>query len=305
MNLPTIYDPAHLTVDYEPNFEAAYRAGAAAGLPAASQDETRIFAWFIDIQNDFVFPAPIGRLPVAGAVEDTRRTVEWLYRNLDHITQIAASMDTHTPFQIFYPSWWKNAAGEHPAPYTVITAAEVKAGKWLPITEAGWSAYYVDALEQTGRKQLMIWPFHCLEGSSGRDLVPALSEAIMVHSAARMAQPMYHAKGTIAQTEYYSMVEPEVKYPDLPEGRLDTQFLDTLAGFDLIYVAGQARSHCVYETVHSFVRYFEQRPDVIGKLRFLNDCSSSIAGFEEATEAALQKFVEAGMKMVNSSDPLG
>jgi nicotinamidase-related amidase len=305
MDFPSLYDPAHVTVDYAPGFEAAYQAGAALRTAPASEDTQRVFAWFIDIQNDFVFPAPVGRLSVPGAVEDTRRTIEWLYHNLGQITQVAASLDTHTPFQIFYASWWKDAHGKHPDPFTVITAKSVAAGEWIPVTEGGWSAHYVEELEKSGRKQLMIWPYHCIEGSQGRDLVPALSEAIMLHSAARMAQPIFHAKGMIAQTEYYSMIEPEVKYEAHPEGRADTAFLDTLASFDLIYVAGQARSHCVYETVNSFMRYFKDRPDIIAKLRFLDDCTSSITGFEAVTETALQKFVAAGMKIVKSTDPIG
>src|SRR5204863_6291852 len=140
----------------------------------------------------------------------------------------------HFPYQIFYPTWWRNAAGEPPAPYTVITAEEVHKGTWIPVIEPVWSVYYVEELEKVGKKQLMIWPFHCMEGTAGRALVPALSEAIMYHSGARMAQPVYLTKGTIAHTEFYSVVEPEVKYEKHPEGTINTRFLEIVSQFDLV-----------------------------------------------------------------------
>jgi nicotinamidase/pyrazinamidase len=290
---------------YEPDFQSAYEHGVADFRAPASGDSPRVLAWLIDVQVDFVFPAPIGRLPVPNAVEDTKRTIEWLYRNTHQITQIAASLDTHTPFQIFYPTWWKNSKGDRPAPYTVISAEDVRKGIWTPITEPVWSVKYLETLEQVGKKQLMIWPFHCMEGTSGRALVPALSEAIMYHSGARMAQPTYLTKGTIAHTEFYSVVEPEVKYAKHPDGGLNTRFLEMVAQFDLIYVAGQARSHCVLETMNSVVRHFASSPDVIRKLRFMDDCTSSISGFEQPTEAALSRFAAQGVKMVKSSDTIG
>ena len=304
MPLPEYYQDADVGRIYEPDFQRAYQAGTADSTKPASADQRRTLLWLVDIQIDFCFPAPTGRLTVPNALEDTCRTVEWIYRNTPAITHIAASLDTHTPFQIFYPSWWQAADGSHPAPFTIITADDVRRGKWRPVTEAKWSAYYVEELERSSRKQLMIWPYHCMEGSVGRALVPALSEAIMYHSAARMAQPTYLVKGTIAQTEYYSVLEPEVKYPAHPDGKLNEAFLKFLREFDAIYICGQARSHCVLETIHSVLRYYGDNPIVLNTLRFLDDCSSSIAGFEESTERQIAEFAAKGIQLVKSTDPL-
>lgn len=305
MAITNIYSKDKVSRIYDPDFQAAYSAGLGDFKAPASKDSRRVLAWLIDVQVDFVFPAPTGRLSVPGAIEDTERTVHWLYKNVHQITQIAASLDTHTPFQIFYPSWWKGRSGNHPAPFTVITAESVRDGEWTPVTEPVWSLRYLEQLENAGKKQLMIWPFHCMEGTLGRALVPALSEAIMYHSGARMAQPTYLTKGTIAHTEFYSVVEPEVKYSKHPDGGLNTRFLEMVSQFDLIYVAGQARSHCVLETMHSVMRHFSSSPEIIQKLRFLDDCTSSIAGFEAQTEAAIQDFVKRGMRLVKSTDPIG
>ncbi|MFN8421618.1 MAG: hypothetical protein U0528_20585 [Anaerolineae bacterium] len=206
--LPAYYSPEDVSKLYEPDFQRAYNAGVSEFRTPASADTVHILLWLVDVQIDFCFPPPIGRLTVPNALEDTRRTVEWLYRNVHHVTQVVASLDTHTPYQIFFPGWWKNKDGEHPQPYTVITAEDVHRGRWLPVTEPDWSVYYVEQLERGSKKQLMIWPYHCLQGTTGQALVPALSEAIMYHSGARMAQPTYIVKGTIAQTEFYSVLEP-------------------------------------------------------------------------------------------------
>ena len=306
MTMPSFYDPASVGKIYDPDFQAAYSEGVKAFKSPAAKDSPRVLLWLIDVQIDFVFPAPTGRLTVPGAIDDTKRTIEFIYDNVHEITQISASLDTHTPFQIFYPTWWKDANGQHPQPYTVITADDVKNGKWKPVTEPVWSIRYLDELEKDGRKQLMIWPFHCMEGTAGRALVPALSEAIMYHSGARSAQPSYLTKGTIAHTEFYSVVEPEVKYSKHPDGGLNTRFLDMVSNFDLIYVAGQARSHCVLETMNSTVRHFgATSPEAIKKLRFLDDCTSSITGFETATEDRIREFAREGVSLVKSTDAIG
>lgn len=305
MTFPNFYNPTTVGTLYEPDLQRAYAAGVQAFQKPVSADSPRVLLWLVDMQNDFILPPPLGRLSVPGAVEDARRTVEWIYQNVQHITHITASLDTHTPFQIFYPPWWRNANGENPAAYTVITADEVKRGVWTPTIDPEWSVEYVETLERDGKKQLMIWPFHCMEGTSGRSLLPAISEAIMFHSAARAAQPLYLTKGMIPNTEFYSVVEAEVKVPNHPESALNTRFLDLVAGYDLIYVAGEARSHCVLATLNSLMSYFVNRPEVIAKLRFLDDCTSPIAGFESATEQRIGEMAAAGMKIVKSEAAIG
>ena len=304
MPSPSFYNPANVAKIYDVDFQRAYEAGLADFRSPAAQDDPRVLLWLIDVQVDFVFPAPTGRLTVPNALEDTRRTVEFVYNNVHNITQIAASLDTHTPFQIFYPTWWVNDAGEHPQPFTVITSDDLAKGVWKPVTEPVWSIKYVQELESVGKKQLMIWPYHCMEGTLGRALVPALSEAIMYHAGARMAQPSYLTKGTIAHTEFYSVVEPEVKYPKHPDGGLNTRFLDMVGQFDMVYVTGQARSHCVLETMNSTLRYFGNKPEVISKLRFIDDTTSSIPGFEQQTEASIQDFERQGVKLVQAADAI-
>ncbi len=307
MDMPTFYDPGKVGQLYAPDAQTAIGTNLPADLTPAARDTRRVILLLVDPQVDFIHPD--GALSVPGAVEDTQRTIRWIYEHAGKITAIAASLDSHTPIQIFYPTWWTNEAGEHPAPYTSITTGDVAAGRWKPVIEPRWSIDYVHKLEQQARKTLMIWPYHTMIGTPGQAVVPTLYEAIAYHAAARRTQPTFLSKGFIAKTEHYSILEPEVKVPEHPLGGLNTAFLDMLATYDLIYIAGQAKSHCVLETITSIVKYFKDQPDVIDRLRFLIDCTSSVQhpeiDFDKMADEALAKFEAQGMRMVTSKDPIG
>jgi nicotinamidase-related amidase len=291
---------------YLPNMNAAVDAGYALQLPPSSQDTHRVMLLLVDPQIDFIFPE--GSLCVPGAVEDTRRTIEWIYNHTDALTSISTSLDSHTTFQIFSPTWWANEQGQHPAPFTPITTQDLHNGTWRPLVDPVWSLRYVEELEKGGKYALMIWPYHTLIGTPGHALVPALSEAIMYHAAARHAQPNWLLKGSIPQTENYSILEPEVKVPTHPLGGLNTAFLSSLARYDLVYVAGQAKSHCVLATMRSIIQYFSNQPEVIAKLRFLMDCTSSVQhptiNFDALANAELAEMEKKGMRLVTSTDAL-
>lgn len=307
MAFPSFYSPDSVGQMYAPRATLTVDAGRTAGISPSDDDQRRIILLLVDAQVDFVHTD--GALSVPGAVDDTRRTIEWLFRHVGQVTTVAASLDSHVPIQIFSPAWWVNASGEHPMPYTAIRSDEVTGGKWQPLYEPEWSVSYVKELEQQAKKQLMIWPYHTLIGTPGHSLTPALYEAAAYHAAARKAQPIFLNKGSIPRTEHYSMLEPEVKVPDQPLGSLNTAFLEMIASYDLVYIAGQAKSHCVLETITSMVRYFEQRPEIISRLRLLTDCTSPVAhpeiDFDALANATLKQYAKLGLGLVKSSDVLG
>lgn len=306
MPFPQFYHPEQVGTLYIPNTSQAIAEGMALRLPPSAQDSPRILLLLVDAQVDFIHTD--GALSVPGAVGDTRRTIEWIFEHVGQISDIAASLDSHIPTQIFYPTWWVDAEGHTPAPFTAITSQEVQAGKWRPVYEAAWSVEYVERLEQQAKKALMIWPYHTMIGTPGHTLTPALYEAIVYHAAARQTTPHFLAKGSIPKTEHYSILEPEVKVNDHPQGGLNTEFLEMLTTYDIIYIAGQAKSHCVLETVSSMMRYFGKQTGMIDKLRVLMDCTSSVAhpeiDFDAIAESALGEFASQGLYLVQSSDSI-
>jgi nicotinamidase/pyrazinamidase len=305
--LPDFYHPESVGALYVPGIEAAISQGQAAGLPPASADELRTILLLVDPQVDFIHTN--GSLSVPGAIDDTRRTIEWIVRNAEHITAIAASLDSHTPTQIFYPTWWIDSAGNHPEPFTIIAAEDVEREHWRPVFDPRWSLHYVHALETKSKKELMIWPYHTMIGTPGHSITPALYETIAYHSAARHSQPSFLTKGSIPKTEHYSLLEPEVKVHDHPQGSLNLSFLQMLNDYDRIYVAGQAKSHCVLETITSAVRHYEQQRDALEKWHILMDCTSSVAhpeiDFDAMANRVLEEYAGLGLHLVRSTDPVG
>jgi nicotinamidase-related amidase len=78
-------------------------------------------------------------------------------------------------------------------------------------------------------------------------LVSAVEEAVFFHSIARHSQPYFQVKGTNPRTEHYSMLGPEVTEGpdgDRPGGK-NIELIEKLLTFDVVVVAGQAKSHCM------------------------------------------------------------
>jgi nicotinamidase/pyrazinamidase len=280
-------------------------AGRRAGLTPASSDSEKIAVVLVDYQHDFV--DPLGTLYVPGSPGDIARFLTWFYANAPRITTIYASLDTHIPFQIFYSLWWINAeTREHPQPYTVITAQDVDDHVWVPLLEPAWSVKYVHELQQRARKDLMIWPFHTMQGTLGHMLAAPISEAIAWHSAARQAQPNYIAKGLTRRTEFYGIFGAEGPDPRSPSSGLNIPLLDAVMRHDRVYIAGEARSHCVLETDRQIVERYANQPDMLRNLYFLKDCTSSVQhpliDFDALAEQELAKMQERGVHIVLSTD---
>ena len=295
-------------------------------IPPAASDKNRICLLIIDAQNTFCLPEFelfVGGRSGSGAVDDNLRLCEFIYRNLNAITTIAPTMDTHTAMQIFHPIFWINEAGEHPLPAaTSITLEDVQQGIWKvnpavahSIANGNYSAlqkhalHYVQKLSEDGKYPLTIWPYHSMLGGIGHALVSAVEEAIFFHSIARNSQALFEIKGGNPLTENYSVLRPEVL--DGPDGNSIAQknasFIDKLLGFDAIIIAGQAKSHCVAWTIDDLLTEILARDRKLAKkVYLLEDCTSpvvvpGVVDFTEQADAAFQRFAAAGMNVVKST----
>jgi nicotinamidase/pyrazinamidase len=306
MNYPKFYNPERVGMLYRPDIAAAFDEGIRMRSSPAEKDERRVLLLLVDAQVDFVHED--GSLNVPGAVGDTRRTIEWLFKNTNRVSEIIASLDSHNPIHIFFPTWWADERGNHPEPFTPITREKVEKGTWQPLFERDWSLEYLRCLEQEAKKELMIWPYHTMIGTPGHAITPTLYEAIAFHTAARYTAPEFVVKGTIAKTEYYSILEPEVKVPEDPRGVFNEYLLNRLLSFDAVYIAGQAKSHCVLETITSVVRRYGDRPEILGRFHILTDCTSSVyhpeVDFERMANEAYARYEAQGLKLIRSTDPV-
>ncbi len=250
----------------------------------------------IDPQNDFCDPDK-GALFVPGAERDMARLARMVDRLRGRIADIHVTLDSHHAVDIAHPVFWRDAAGNPPAPFTAIGAADVKAGKWtttLPGARARALAYLV-ALEASGRYPHTIWPAHCLIGSYGHNVVPALFSALNAWETERFAVVDYVTKGSNLWTEHFSAVQAEVPDAGDPDTQVNTRLIDTLEKADLILLAGEAGSHCLANTVRDIAGNFSD-PSFVKKMVLLEDATSPVPGFEAYQDAFLKDMVALGMQ---------
>lgn len=276
----------------------------------------KIHLLLIDPQNDFcdipaeahpANPMVLGEriapaLPVPGAHDDMMRVAGLIRRIGDKLYDIHVTMDSHNPLDIAHPSWWRNAAGDSPAPFTLISAADVKNGVWRarnPRAQAH-SLSYVESLEANARYALIIWPEHCLIGQWGHNVHAAVADALNNWARSRMEVVDYVTKGSNALTEHYSAVQAEVPDPSDPSTMLNSRLIKTLADADVILIAGEALSHCVASTVRDIADNFGE--ENIKKMVLLADCASSVAGFEHLGEQFIADMRSRGMQVATSTD---
>jgi nicotinamidase/pyrazinamidase len=306
---PSFYNPDRVGTLFYPNMAAVAGAAAEAGLPPASATSRRVLLLIVDMQIDFCHDH--GALYVPGAQDDIRRLSAFIFEHAATITDVVCTLDSHLPLQIFHPAWWAGEDGNHPEPLTLISAEDVAAGRWRPLVMPDWSQQYVERLEEQHKKVLTIWPYHVLIGGIGNSLDPALFEVVQWHSLARNTQPAWLRKGRIPQSEHYSALRPEIPVPAHPHGELHEGILDALRGADLVFVAGEAQSHCVLETLEDIVAIFGDEEDgreTLGKFYVLTDCTSSVLhpqiDFEALSLEAFDQFARRGVHFVKSTDPL-
>lgn len=298
-------------------------------IEPAARDTTRICLLAIDVQNTFCLPQFelfVGGRSGTGAIEDNARLCEFIYRNLGLITEIVPTMDTHAATQIFHPIFWIDEAGENPTPtITTISLDDVQKGIWRVNPEIAsrltdgdcetlqnYALHYVKKLSDDGKYPLTIWPYHSMLGGIGHALVSAVEEALFFHNIARCSQTRFELKGSNPLTENYSALRPEVL--EDAEGHAiahkNTGLIQHLLTFDAVIVAGQAKSHCVAWTVDDLLAEIQARdPALAGKVYLLEDCSSPVVvsgviDFTERADAAYQRFAEAGMHRVKSTDAI-
>lgn len=336
--IPQFFDGAR-AADYQYRPDAAALASAAAGWRAqhairpSGADETRVHLLLIDVQKDFCFPE--GTLYVAGrsgtgAVDDSRRIAELIYRNLGAFTDITTTLDTHLAYQIFFPSFWLDRNDAPLTAHRVVTADDIARGearpnpaiaKWLCGGNYTWLCkqvlHYAKELERAGKYQLYLWPPHCLLGSDGHALAGVIHEARLFHAFARTAQSTVEVKGGNPLTENYSVLRPEVlsRFDGAALAQRNTQFVQTLLAADAVVIAGQAASHCVKSTIDDLLgEIAAQDPALAQKVYLVTDCMSAVtvpdgkggfaADFTAQADAALQRFADAGMHLVRSTDPI-
>lgn len=333
--IPEHFDPERVgqvwRVPYQERLHEARAWAQQYNITPAIEDTVKTCLLLVDVQNTFCIPdfeLFVGGRSGNGAVEDNVRLCQFIYRNLPHISKIACTLDTHTAIQIFHEIFWINDAGENPVPLqTLITQEDIEAGKWRvnptvvdSVTDNAnqypwleeYCEHYVKTLTEDGKYPLTIWPYHAMLGGIGHAVVSAVDEAIFFHAIARNSQTHYETKGQNPLTENYSVLRPEVlnDAEGKPIDQKNTDFLQMLLSYNRIIIAGQAKSHCVAWTVSDLLEEIQHMDATFAnKIYLMEDLTSpvvvpDVVDYTESAEAAFAQFAEAGMHIVQSTEPI-
>jgi nicotinamidase-related amidase len=329
--LPPHFDPDRVgevwRVAYQEVARAASEWASDHAIQPSSLDRTDVCLVVVDVQNTFCIPdfeLYVGGRSGTGAVDDNRRLCQFIYRNLNNISRIIPTLDTHHTMQIFHAVFLVDGRDRHPAPFTQISVEDVEEGRWRfnpaladslgisPLEGQRHLEHYVRRLRESGKYALTIWPYHAMLGGIGHAMVPAVEEAIFFHTLARGTQPDWHVKGSHALTEHYSVLGPEVAVG--PDGGQLAEKSDritrALSRHDAVIIAGQAKSHCVAWTVADLLDdalAVDHR--LVRKVYLMEDCTSPVVipgviDYTDEADAAFRRFADCGMHVVRSTDPM-
>jgi nicotinamidase-related amidase len=265
-------------------------------------------------------------------MDDNDRIARFIYRNLEIISEITCTLDSHLPFQIFFAPFWVDRAGAPLTPHRTISADEIRAGEVRPnpevVTAAGapdldWLTrqvlFYCESLAKAGKYVLYLWPPHVLLGGDGHALAGVIQEARLFHAYVRGARNGVEIKGLHPLTENYSVFRPEVllTHDGASLATRNGALIDTLLGEDRLIVAGQASSHCVKSSIDDLLEAIRQRdPKLARRVYIVEDAMSAVtvpdpatpgsflADFTAAAQNALGRFDEAGMRIVRTTAPV-
>lgn len=275
----------------------------------------------IDPQNDFC-DLPSGycptdpltglatqpALPVAGAHADMLRLASFIRAASQSIDDITITLDSHHRLDIAHPTFWQQANGVDVAPFTPITAAQVRAGDYAPREMAALprALAYLDELEARGRFTLMVWPVHCEIGSWGHNIHADVRAACNAWEDAHCKQSTKVTKGSNPWTEHYSAVMAEVPDAQDPGTQLNGDLLAALAPADTLLIAGEASSHCVKATTEHLIDNLPLHPlrNPSQRIVLLTDCMSPVGGFEAMQASFFEAMRGRGVEVASSAEAL-
>lgn len=262
----------------------------------------------IDMQYDFC--SPDGALYVPGADRDCIRVSELISQNMSKIDNIFFSLDWHEINSIFHPIWFVDENGDHPDDFTVIKYKDFVEGKWRVSNyeEHEHTDKYLQNLENIGKSHI-IWPPHCIHLSKGSSVEYNLMAAIMRWEMLKRRQGIPILKGTNRRTEQYGIFKTQFNkdYDVCEDGQYKrcnfslSYYNDIFIKYDNVYIAGEALSHCVGETMRQIIVYKERFP-IKSKLYLIEDCTSNVAGFKDQGEAYKNMAANAGIELIKSND---
>lgn len=254
----------------------------------------------IDPQNDFCDIAGAA-LPVAGAAADLQRLVQFIAsQRLDGIT---VTLDSHASVAVERTTFWTLPDGSAPAPFSTVSEEDVASGRLLPRNAAliPQVRQMLRQLAQAGRPFLVVWPVHCVTGTWGHNIFAALAEQLAAWEFAQQRAVRKVLKGEYPLTEHFGVFEADAPDAAVPSTQFNTALAaDLTQGVDVLFVAGEAGSHCVASSVDQLMAYLDRTQGPRPRIVLLSDCMSPVSGFEADQEAFMARATAWGAETMTS-----
>jgi nicotinamidase-related amidase len=229
---------------------------------------------------------------------------------------INVTLDSHSVMHIAHPLWFKNSKGEHPSPFTVmrlengsiIGGMTDASGNFHDVGEftatrantLKWTLEYLELLASKKKYPHVIWPYHCLIGTPGHNIVQPLSDALIEWEHNKVDLVNKVTKGSCPFVEHFSGVRAEIPHKDYPGTQIDSRFINTIVSADLILVAGEARSHCLANTLRDLAELAGD--EFVKKCVLLTDGTSDVPGFSQYGESFVKDMTAMGMQTTTTVD---
>jgi nicotinamidase/pyrazinamidase len=258
----------------------------------------------IDPQNDFC-DIPNAALPVEGAQSDLQRLAAWVEQHAQQMDGITVTLDSHASVAVERTTFWQTQQGDAVAPFTFLTSDDVLSGKFVPRDRTKTAAVLamLEQLAARGRPGLVVWPVHCVTGTWGHNIYNDLAVQLQAWEFSRQRAVVKALKGEYPLTEHFGVFEADAPVQGVPSTQFNTTLAKTLTdGVDVLFLAGQASSHCVASSFDQLANYLKARTGAQPKLVILRDCMSPVGGFEAAANDFFDRAKAFGAEIMTAHE---
>lgn len=247
------------------------------------------------MQNDFC--SPEGALYVNGAEQDLKNVASFIAKQSSLIDHIILTQDNHHVIDISHPYFWTDKNGNYPQAFTTISADDVNSNKWRAGYYKEEAINYINELYKQGEYPHIIWPEHCIVGSKGAAIADELMVAIIDWSHKGRFFELIQ-KGLNPITEHFGALRANIPNSKDPSTMLNTSLIESLHKYNRILIAGEAKSHCVANTIKQIC----ESEGLAQKLIILEDCMSNVTGMDKLADPIYKMAKQKGARFQVSQE---
>lgn len=130
---------------------------------------------------------------------------------------------------------------------------------WIIVTQDEHPANHCSFVEQGG-----VFPPHCVQGSEGQKVYPALQE-VLNNIQANIPNIHYMQKGNLPEKEEFSIFQNE------QSGEKLRRTIEEFEHFEGVDICGIATDYCVYETTKDLLNFYPAK-----QVRIVTNCLAAV-----------------------------